>query len=161
MGHIWGPGLQHMGLFQHMGKKMLPQAQHMANLLVIFSNICGALFNHIGASWSIWGLSQCNKNTCQETFSTFFVCFCSFTISFVFVCLFKVGISTEKMVVYFERFYMKEKKKKRLLKKEENLSDCSVTVTTEPQEVLAQLRVDFWFDIFILFHKSGDTERYK
>ena len=31
-------------------------------------------------------------------------------------------------MVYLERFYMKENKKKRLLKKEENLSDRSVTV---------------------------------
>ena len=38
-------------------------------------------------------------------------------------------------------FYMEEKKLEEnsllLLKEEENLSDCSVTVTTEPQQVLA------------------------
>ena len=62
-------------------------------------------------------------------------------------------------MVYLERFYMKEKKKKRLLKKEENLSDRSVTVTRAATG--SCLRVEFWFDIFILFHKSGDTERYK
>ena len=40
MGHIWGPGLQHMGLFSTYGEEMLPGAQHMGNLWVIFSNIC-------------------------------------------------------------------------------------------------------------------------
>ena len=62
-------------------------------------------------------------------------------------------------MVYLERFYMKEKKKKILLKKEENLSDRSVTVTKSRNRFLPESGV--WFDIFILFHKSGDTEKYK
>ena len=41
-------------------------------------------------------------------------------------------------MVYLERFYMKEKKKKRLLKKEENLSDCSVTVTKSRNRFLPE-----------------------
>ena len=42
MGHIWGPVLQHMELFQHMGKKILQKAQHMGNIWVSFSNIWGS-----------------------------------------------------------------------------------------------------------------------
>ena len=46
MGCIWatygGPGLQHMELFQHMGKKILQKAQHMDNIWVSFSNIWGS-----------------------------------------------------------------------------------------------------------------------
>ena len=42
MGHIWGPVLQHMELFQHMGKKILQKAQHMGNIWVFFSNIWGS-----------------------------------------------------------------------------------------------------------------------
>ena len=49
MGHIWaaygphmGPGLQHMELFQHMGKKILQKAQHMGNIWASFSNIRGS-----------------------------------------------------------------------------------------------------------------------
>ena len=63
MGHIWGPGLQHMELFQHMGKKILQKAQHMGNIWVSLSNIWGSFetyrsfLKHMGPFWNIWGLS--------------------------------------------------------------------------------------------------------
>ena len=63
MGHIWGPVLQHMELFQHMGKKILQKAQHMGNIWVSFSNIWGSFetyrsfLKHMGPFWNIWGLS--------------------------------------------------------------------------------------------------------
>ena len=64
MGHIWGRGLQHMELFQHMGKKILQKAQHMGNIWVSFSNIWGSFetyrsfLKHMGPFWNIWGLSE-------------------------------------------------------------------------------------------------------
>ena len=48
-------------------------------------------------------------------------------------------------MVYLERFYMKEKKKKRLLKKEENLSDRSVTVTKSRNRFLPESGVLIWY----------------
>ena len=64
MGHIWGPGLPLMELFQHMGKKILQKAQHMGNIWVSFSNIWGSFetyrsfLKHMGPFWNIWaGLS--------------------------------------------------------------------------------------------------------
>ena len=50
-------------------------------------------------------------------------------------CL-KVGISTEKNGLLREVLHEREEKEK-ALEGRENLSDCSVTVTTEPQQVLA------------------------
>ena len=64
MGHIWGPVLQHMELFQHMGKKILQKAQHMGNIWVSFSNIWGcfetyrSFLKHMGLFRNIWGLSE-------------------------------------------------------------------------------------------------------
>ena len=48
-------------------------------------------------------------------------------------------------MVYLERFYMKEKKKKRLLKKEENLSGRSVTVTKSRNRFLPESGVLIWY----------------
>ena len=57
MGHIWGPGLQHMELFQHMGKKILQKANIWATYGSLFQTY-GVLLKHIGPFWNTWGLSE-------------------------------------------------------------------------------------------------------
>ena len=90
MGHIWGPGLQHMGLFQPMGKKMLPEAQHIGNLWVIFSNIWGPFQTYRGLLKHMGPLSMEQKYMPGDLFN-FSLFFFLLFYHLSFVCLFKAG----------------------------------------------------------------------
>ena len=77
-------------------------------------------------------------------FVCLFVCVL-FVLFVLFVCWFVQGRDLNRKMVYLERFYMKEKKEKRLFKKEENLSDCSVTVTKSRNRFLPETGVLIWY----------------
>ena len=88
MGHIWGPGLQHMGLFSTYGEEK-------ASGSATYGEPMGHFFKHMGLFSNKWGPPEtygaslnATKIHARRPFRLFFVFFCSFTISLSFVCLF-------------------------------------------------------------------------
>ena len=150
MGHIWGTYGPHMGTrFATYGAFFNIWGRY-ASGSTTYGEPMGHFFKHMGHFANIWGPPEtygASLNAMRPfQLSLFF--FLLFTISLSFACLFCLfvqGRDLNRKKVYLERFYMKEKKKKRLLKKEENLSDCSVTVTKSRNRFLPESGVLIWY----------------